>query len=275
MKIAIDLGGTFIRALLFDGDQPVGRVKKVDCPAKGPAEGVVNAICNLIASLLHPQVTMIGIAVPSVVDSEKGIVYNVNNIPSWKEVHLKEEVEKRFAVETRVGNDVNCFVLGEKYYGEGRPFKNFVGMTLGTGLGAGIVIDGKLYHGANAVAGEIGSIPYLDSDFEHFTSSLFLAKKTPLTGIQLTQKAEAGDPEALSIFQEMGSHVGKLLQVLIYTFDPQAVIIGGGLAHAEPYFKPAMTDALHRGFLFPAIADRLKILFTTLADANLKGAIHL
>ena len=275
IRVAVDLGGTYVRAQRFNGGLPEKAPIRLCCPSQGSEEEVLDAIIGLIASCVTTKTEGIGIAVPSIVDTHEGIVYDVCNIPSWKEVHLKEIIERRFGIETRVDNDVNCFALGEKYYGEGREFHNFVGINLGTGLGAGIIINDKIYRGANDTAGELGGVPYLGSDYEHYTSSLFLKGQSTLSGLELAQKAQQGDLEAMGIFHEFGHHVGKLLQTTILTYDPEAVIIGGGLANAAQWFKSAMTESLNEGFYYPKVASRLKVIFTHLKDANLKGAVSL
>ncbi len=275
MKIAIDLGGTSIRACRFEDDGLEGEVLRRPCPAQGTQQEVTDSLCGLVDELFNKDVASIGIAVPAIVDTRRGIVYNVCNIPSWKEVHLKEEMEKRYGVTTLVDNDVNCFTLGLQHDGEGAAYHSFVGIAIGTGLGMGIVIDGKLYRGANTCAGEVGSIPYLKSDFEHYTSSLFLRARTADTGMVLAKKAADGEAEALGIFREMGRHLGKLLQVVVYTYDPEAIIIGGGLAHAANYFDRSMRQSLSEGFPYPHVLHRLRIAYTRLDDANLYGTQYL
>lgn len=275
MKIAIDLGGTSVRACRFDGDGLAGEVLRRPCPAQGTQQEVTDSLFGLVDELFDKEVTSIGIAVPAIVDTRRGIVYNVCNIPSWKEVHLKEEMEKRYGVTTLVDNDVNCFTLGLQHDGEGAAYNSFVGIAIGTGLGMGIVIDGQLYRGANTCAGEVGSIPYLKSDFEHYTSSLFLRARTADTGMVLAKKAAEGEAEALGIFREMGRHLGKLLQVVVYTYDPEAIIIGGGLAHAANYFDRSMRQSLSEGFPYPHVLRRVRIVYTRLDEANLYGTQYL
>ena len=157
MKIGIDLGGTNMRVGLTDGASLVGSVIE-PCPAKGTEEEVLNQLKQQIAQLMRPEVTGIGVGVPSVVDSQQGIVYNVANIPAWKEVHLKTILEQAFGVPVAVNNDANCFALGVWRFGEGQGVSDMVGLTMGTGIGSGIIIGGKLYNGVNTGAGEIGSV---------------------------------------------------------------------------------------------------------------------
>lgn len=274
MRIAIDLGGTSVRVAQVDG----GRIVKSivgKCPAKGTAEEVIDLLKALIERFVTEDTDMIGIGVPSVVDAKEGIVYNAVNIPSWKEVHLKGILEEAFNIRTCVDNDVNCFVLGEKHFGAGRPFSDVVGITLGTGVGAGIIAGGRLYRGANTGAGEVGSLPYLESDYEHYCSGLFTQARTGLNGRELAQKANDGDEEAIKVWHELGFHTGKLLQALILTYDPEAIIIGGGIAAMAPLFEKDMQRSLHNGFPYPHSVERVKILFSSLKGANLLGASQL
>lgn len=159
----------------------------VPCLAQQDASTVLNQLSQLIRNMMNEQVDGIGIGVPSIVDPEKGIVYNVANISSWKEIHLKEILENEFKVAVAINNDSNCFTLGESLYGEGKSYTNMVGVTIGTGIGAGVVIDRHLYGGQYMGAGEIGSFPYLDSDFEHYCSS-FLFKRYGTTGAVVAEK---------------------------------------------------------------------------------------
>lgn len=271
MKIAIDLGGTNVRVGLVDRDKIVKQYSE-SCPAQAAQEVVTNLIISMIHRLMTPEVNGIGVGVPSVVDAIHGIVYDVINIPSWKEVHLKEILEKEFGIRTSVDNDVNCFVWGEKCFGSAQPYHDVVGITLGTGVGSGIVIADQLYRGVNTGAGEIGSLPYLKSDYEHYCSSLFFASCSKYTGKELTVMASRGDAAALELWNQLGFHLGKLLQVVLFTYDPQAIIIGGGIATAAPYFERAMRNSMKQGFPYTHTVDNIQVGFSTLAGCNMLGA---
>ena len=272
-SIAIDLGGTNLRVARIEDGRIACQVSE-PCKAEGTKEEVVEHICSLIERVKTSECSRIGMAVPSVVDYEKGIVYNVQNIPSWDEVRLKEICEKRFGISTRIDNDVNCFVWGEKTLGAGKPYSSIVGITLGTGVGAGIVIDGKLHRGANTGAGEIGCLPYLDSDYEHYTSSQFF-KLHDTTGADEARKMAEGDEQAKALWNEFGFHLGKLLQVILFTYDPECIIIGGGISASAPLFEQAMIRSMHEGFPYPHEAENVKIVFSKLKDCNLLGASQL
>ena len=262
-----------MRVALVDGDAIRRRVIR-PCPAQEAEETVTNQLLEQIRQVMTPDVTAIGVGVPSVVDAEKGIVYNVANIPAWREVHLKDILEAEFGIPASINNDSNCFTLGVSVFGEGRAFRNIVGVTMGTGIGAGIIIDGKLYGGRNTGAGEIGSLPYLTADYEHYCSSGFFTKFHQRTGKELGQLASQGDPTALAVWQEFGRHVGNLMQAVLYTYDPEAIILGGGIASAFPYFESAMWEQLAK-FPYPETVNHVSIIPSTLEDAALLGAAAL
>lgn len=268
MKIGVDLGGTNIRAALVDGTNVI-RKEKAPCPAKGTQEEVINAIAALIEPLICDEVTSIGIGVPSVVDTAKGIVYNVANIPSWQEVHLKEIYENRFGIPVHINNDANCFALGESRFGQGRGYKDVVGITLGTGVGSGIIINGHLYEGRNAGAGEIGCLSYRNKDYETYCSTpFFVAHDT--TGAELSAKAQTGDAAAQALWDEFGHHIGELVKAALFAYDPEAIIFGGGIAAGYPHFETAMRKTVET-FPFETAKD-VKILFSTDGDMGLYGA---
>lgn len=270
MKIGIDLGGTNMRVGLTDGATLVNSVIE-PCPSKEAEEVVVNQLKRQIAQLMSDDVTSIGVGVPSVVDCQQGIVYNVANIPSWKEVHLKEILEKEFGVPVAVNNDANCFALGVWKYGEGKGTKDMVGLTMGTGIGSGIIINGELYNGVNTGAGEIGSLPFKDADYEFYCSSRFFSDLHGDTGANFGKRAQAGDAEAVAVWNEFGGNVGELIKAVLFTYAPEAIIIGGGIASAFPLFEAPMRASLE-SFPYPANVAATRIMPSTLPNAAILGA---
>ncbi|MBQ0127288.1 MAG: ROK family protein [Bacteroidales bacterium] len=269
MIIAIDLGGTKIRAGLINNGN-VDKILYELCNAKGSEQDVIDQICTMIDSLMNPEVKAIGIGVPSVVDAEKGIIYDVVAIPSWKEVHLKEILEAKYGLPVSVDNDCNCFAIGVARYGEAKPFTNSVCVTLGTGVGSGIIIDHKLYRGSNTGAGEIGSIPYLDRDYEYYCSSRFFEGKGT-SGKEAAEAAAKGDEKALAIWKEFGMHVGKLLEMILFAFDTDAVVIGGSIANAFDLFKDAMLSEL-QNFPYGKALEKFKVMPSSMEYVGLFGA---
>lgn len=268
MKIGVDLGGTNIRAALVDGQEIIKKVKR-ECPAKGTCEEVLETVASLIGEVICEGVESIGIGVPSVVDTRRGIVYNVANIPSWVEVPLKDILEQRFGIPVKINNDSNCFTLGESRFGKGQGYGSLVGVTLGTGVGSGIIIDGKLYEGRNAGAGEVGCLNYLDKDYESYCSTpFFVAHST--SGADLSAKAEAGDAEATALWNEFGGHLGELVKAILFAYDPEAIVFGGGIAAGHPHFEAALRERIQT---FPYETGKdVKIFFSEDGDMALYGA---
>ncbi len=269
MKIGVDLGGTNLRVGLIDNSEIVNLISE-PCLSSGTEQEVVDHIISLIERVITPEVSSIGVGVPSVVDSELGIVYNVTNIPSWKEVHLKEILEAHFKLPVGVNNDCNCFALGISRMPYAVEHKNLVCITLGTGVGAGIMINGELYSGKDMGAGEIGGVQYLQHDYEFYCSSrLFIDKGT--TGVEAYNKAMQGDAQALEIWAEVGSHVGQLVMMVLYTYAPDMIVFGGSIAKAYDLFAPAMHEELKQ-FAYPKAVETLKIHNSTEENIGVVGA---
>jgi glucokinase len=186
-------------------------------------------------------------------------------------VHLKSILEKEFHLPVAVNNDCNCFALGEYHFGTGKIYQNMVCLALGTGVGAGIIINGKLYTGHNAGAGEIGCLPYLAHDYEYYCSGCFFVKEHDITGKEAYERGCAGDPHALHLWRETGAHIGNLIKAVLFTYDPQAIILGGSIAHAFDFFRETMYESLKR-FPYPETVERIAILPSQKKDVALLGA---
>lgn len=270
MKIGVDLGGTNIRAGLI-GDQAIIKQNSIPLKDKKDLESTLAQLKSIIHSVHDACITGIGIGVPSIVDLVHGIVYDVVNIPSWKEVRLKDILEKEFAVPVYINNDVNCFVLGEKHFGHGKNHKTFVGITIGTGIGSGIIIQDKLYSGTNCGAGEIGYLPYKDHDFEHYCSANFFERIYNTTAHETYLRAEKNDPDALKLWLEFGANVGVALRSVVYAYDPEAIILGGSISKALKYFRESMYTAM-RDTYFPNSIEKLKIYVSKVKHISMLGA---
>ena len=255
--IGMDIGGTNARVGLVENGQ-VTRLEAVAIKAQDSVAVVLAQIFELIERINNPAVNGIGIAFPSIMDVEKGIVFDVNNIPAWKEVHLKDILEKRYNLPVRLNNDANWFALGEKYFCQGKSYSNLVGLIVGTGLGAGIVIDGKIYSGANGGAGEFGMVPYLDKYLEYYYSGQFFDNHGNKSGDRLASAATAGDKDALAIFKVFGHHFGQAIKIIQYTIDPEIIILGGSVRKAFPFFKDSMWKALEN-FAFISSLKNIRI----------------
>lgn len=270
MEIGVDLGGTNMRVALVQ-EGVIVKKEVAECPSKGSESEVLNQLIELIDKVMVPGVEGIGIGVPSVVDAQAGIVYHVANIPSWQQVPLKQILEESFAVPVYVNNDSNCFVLGEKIGGHGKGYRDIVGITIGTGIGAGLIINHELYGGQDTGAGEIGSLPYLAHDFEYYCSSGFFVTYYQTTGREAAEKALAGDVEALAIWREFGSHLGELMKAVLFAYNPEAIILGGGIASAFSLYEAAMRERMET-FPYPETVKRVQIFVSQINDIALLGA---
>lgn len=271
--IGIDLGATNIRGGLVK-DKTITHIQEKPIRSGGTVEEVLQDIFSIIDVLKDDSVIGIGIGVPSVVDIEKGIVYDVQNIPSWKEVPLKEILEKRYGVEVFVNNDANCFALGEFYFGKGIGSDHMIGLTIGTGIGAGIIINRRLYAGPNCGAGELGMVDYLDHCYEYYGSGQFFKNVYNTNGQEVFEKAKAGDRQALQWYAEMGTHLGNTIKMVLYAYDPPLIVFGGSVRHAYPFFQHTMWERIN-SFAFSKSLIRFRIELSELHNSGILGAAGL
>lgn len=273
MRLGIDLGGTNIRAALCEEDKLLAH-KHHELVNKDSLTDTIEQLISMIRSVLRPEVKGIGIGVPSVVDIHKGIVYNVTHIPSWNKVELKDILEKEFHVPVYINNDVNCFILGEYMHGTARGYDPVVGLAIGTGLGSGIINEGKLFIGANCGAGEVGPMPYMGKTLEYYVSGNFFKAFYNTTAREMAEKAYKGDSQALQTWEEFGRHMGDALKIVAYAYDPQAVILGGSISKAYSLFEKSMMASM-QDFEFPESLKKLKIMVTSNPDITILGAASL
>lgn len=272
--LGIDLGATNIRGAVVSGTDMSAIVSK-RVNSKGSVDDVMQDIYDVVDELLQRNViSAIGIGVPSVVDIAEGIVYDVQYIPSWKEVHLKALMEQRYQVPVYVNNDANCFVVGEYYYGKGKGVNSIIGLTLGTGLGTGIMINGHLYAGANCGAGEIGLFPYRDNILEYYCSGSFFQNIYGVDGGQVFIDAQKGDRNAIALYSEIGVHIGHAIKQVMYAYDPQLIILGGSLSQAYSLFQETMWNEMQT-FAYGNAIKRIKIEVSELQNSAIFGAAAL
>ena len=148
-----------------------------------------NRYSSLTDSLFNRSIEAIGVGVPGLVDPVSNIVFDVVNIPSWKKIDLQHAMEARYKIPVRVNNDANCFALGEFYFGKGKGCNSMLGLTIGTGLGSGLILDKKLFTGNTGGAGEFGMIDYLDQNLEYYASGQFFQNVYQIQGEEVYERA--------------------------------------------------------------------------------------
>jgi len=284
-RIGIDVGGTNVKIALVDEGKIIYS-NSVPTYAQMGYEYTVNNIKQAIKDLMKETSTTskdikgIGFDFPGQVDYKTGVVKLAPNIPGWVNVPIAKMIEEEFHIPTKIDNDVRCAALGELKFGAGKGCENFVCITVGTGIGSGLVINGQLVRGAANAAGEIGHIklqmhngpicgcgdtgcleafasgPSIVALAQEYLKSGKSTKFREMAGADgeitpyiVAKAAEAGDPVAKRIFQIVGEYVGMGLVSVINLLNPEKVIIGGGVAEAgelllDPVRKTVMERAM-------------------------------
>ena len=271
--LGFDIGGTNLRVGVVEEGKFLNILHE-PIENQFDEQGTIDQVIKLISRAMSPGVATIGVGVPSVVDLKKGIVYDTVNIPSWKEVPLKEILESKFEVPVLINNDANCFVLGEKYFGSGQNVSNLTGLILGTGVGAGLIMNNKLVPGHNCGAGEFGMVSYLGHDYEYYCGGGNFRSLYGRDAAEAFLLASDKQPEALKIWNSYGNHLAELIKLVLYTADPESIVLGSSISKAFPFFKDSMLQSLQT-FAFKNSLANLNIHVSELEYAGVLGAAYL
>ena len=271
--IGIDLGGTNVRAGIVN-ESTLSNIISKRISATKPSGEVLNEIFSLIDELIDNDVTSVGIGVPGLVNADEKMVYDVVNIPSWKKIPLQKLIEDRYNIPVYAENDANCFALGEFDFGKGKGCNSMIGLTIGTGLGSGIIINKKLHAGKNGGAGEFGMIDYLDKYYEYYASGQFFQNIYKISGEEVFNNAKEGNLSAIKMYEEMGVHLGNAIKMMLFALDVELIILGGSVRHAFPYFSGSMWKQI-KTFDFQKAIEHLRIEVSELENAGLLGAAAL
>ena len=271
--LGIDIGGTYLKLGLVDNGVIIKQTSK-SVDSKASEEGVLLSLFEVVDSIINDDVTAIGIGVPAVVDPLTGIVYDVQNIPSWKKVELKEIMEERYNIPVYLNNDANCFALGEKTFGKGKGYENFIGLAIGTGIGMGIIINNNLYNGVLCGAGEVGMLPYKDGILEEYSSSFYFSNKYQKSAEELSLSALQGNKIALDAYSEFGLNLGECIKSILYMYAPEAIILGGSISKSFGLFKESMELSL-KSFAYQKQIENLIIETSNQDGIAILGAASL
>lgn len=271
--LGIDIGGTSIVGGKIEDGRIVGQSKAGTRASEG-GDVSLGVLKSVVAELVDGQTRAIGVGVPSVVDRKTGIAYNVQNIAGWDEVDIRGILEREFGLPVFIDNDANCFAFGEKIFGKGREFSNFVGVTLGTGVGSGIISAGRLLPDANCGSGEFGEVRIGGVKFDDWCGSHFFPDETGMSGAELSALARKGDAKALKAFEEYGRRLSELIKLIVLVLDPEAVIFGGSIAKSFDFFGDAIRANL-ADFPYPKSIEKLQILASDSNDSGVLGAASL
>ncbi len=271
--IGIDLGGTNIRGGKVR-ENTLSDVISRKINAQGTVEEVLLELFAVADALIDDTVAAIGVGVPGLVDTVQGLVFDVVYIPAWKEVPLRQLMEARYRIPVFINNDANCFALGEFYFGKGRGCLSMIGLTIGTGLGSGIMLHNKLYAGRNGGAGEFGMISYLDQCYEYYASGQFFQNKYGIDGEAVFKLAKNGGAQYLAMYEEMGTHLGNAIKAILYALDVELIVLGGSVRHAWPFFQKTMWQSIQT-FAYQKAKEQIRIEVSELENSGLLGAAAL
>jgi len=283
--LGIDLGGTAIKLGRFLEDGTCLQSLSLPTPQPALPIAVFKVLIQGIHLLKTEHCIAIGIGTPGPSDKTGRIAKLAINLPEWVNIPLADWVEKETNLPTTLSNDANCAGLGEAWLGAGRRFQNFILLTLGTGVGGAVFLNGELFTGLQGAGGELGLIsinfdgPICNSgnhgSLEQYVSLQGIRRETGKEGLELAELAEKGDPEALAFWENYGKFLGVGVTNLVYILTPEAVILGGGLSASAKFFLPAMVTELNQRVLGPS-RESLAIAVAELGnEAGMLGAAKL
>ena len=299
--IGIDFGGTTIKSAVVQNGCLLERGEPIDTQHFHTSDSLIAAIVEVIGSLraVHPEVAGIGCGLPGFVDSVNGIVHELTNVAGWNEVPLRDLLTARTGLPATVENDAKAMAYGELKHGAARGFRHVICVTLGTGVGAALILDGRLFRGAQLAAGELGhaSIDYRGrpghygnpGEIEEYVGNQQIAERASglyraagrdipperCTPLDLAKAAMNGDATARALWESVGLEIGCALTNAIWLVNPDAIVIGGGIANAgELVFDPIRRTIRKRTLAL--FHEKLQVLPATLGnDAGIIGNAEL
>ena len=255
--IGIDLGGTAIKLGRFDRQGELLAELQVPTPQPAMPGAIAVALADAVQQLDPDRLApLVGIGLPGPMDAAGRVARVCINLPGWQQVPLAEWLEPQLQRRVTLANDGNCALVGEAWRGAAQGFRDVLLLTLGTGVGGGVLLGGHLFTGHGGAAAEPGLIgvepegPPCNSgnrgSLEQYCSIAGLGRLSPLDPAELCRLADGGDPQALAVWQRYGHWLGIGLSSLVYVLTPELVLIGGGLSAASHHFLPAVLAELEQ-----------------------------
>ena len=294
-SIGVDLGGTNLRAAAMSAEGQI--LLRVEHPTpdvtSGHAvvQGIVDGVEAVRTQMGQQQLAGVGIGVPGFILMEKGIVVGSGNLPGLDNYPIRDEIEARLKTPVILENDANAAALGEYWMGAGRGWHDLILLTLGTGVGGGIVINGQILHGFLGMAGELGHMTIVPNGYpcgcggngclEKYASATAVSAMAKLLNLgdlsakEVFELAEAGNQRARVIFESAGTALGTAIANLTNIFNPPLFLLGGGMTAGWDLFAPSMlAEAKRRSFTFRSRAPEIKPSALG-ADSGIFGAAYL
>lgn len=283
--IGIDIGGTTIKADLYDDfGTSLNQFKEIETIIDYDlgTNQILNQVCDLIGEyILNYSIDGVGISTAGVVNANTGeIIYAGYTIPGYIGVNFTVEIEKRFGLYTFVENDVNCAALGELWKGQAKDKKNVVMVTIGTGIGGSIIVNGQIVNGFNYTAGEVGYIPVGNSDWQSKASTTALihlyqkkSLKTNQTGRTFFTDLSSGDKVAKETFEIFVENLTKGLLTISYLLNPEILILGGGILAKKDILLPEIQSSLAKNAMDNRFLPNNVVAATLGNEAGRIGAV--
>ncbi|EGN66962.1 N-acetylmannosamine kinase [Fusobacterium animalis 11_3_2] len=280
--LAIDIGGTMIKYGLVSSDGEILSTDKIETEAEKGLENILNKIDNIFKK--YKENNPIGVAVSGTgqINGMIGKVIGGNPIiPNWIGANLVKILEEKYNLPAVLENDVNCVALGEKWIGAGKDLINFICLTIGTGIGGGIILNNQLFRGENFVAGEFGHILIKKGEFEQFASTTALIRlvkertgKT-LNGKEIFDLEKKEIVEYQKVISEWIENLTDGLSSIVYCFNPANMILGGGvIEQGEPLINRIKNSLFKK--IGPQFKEKLNIIQAKLGNnAGMIGASYL
>ncbi len=299
--IGVDMGGTSIKAAVVQGTNILRKIDPMSTPDYPSPEAIVEELARRVAALREefPGVVSIGMGLPGFADHEAGTIDSLTNVPGWYDIPIRRLLEEMTGLPAAIDNDANCMAYAEWKLGAGRGMKDIVCLTLGTGVGSGIISNGHLLRGHLGAAGEMGqmSIDYKGrvghygnmGALEDYIGNRELATDAQMayaaagisrtleecSPIGLENDAKAGNPVALKIWEDMARKLATAMMNCCYILNPEAFIIGGGISKAGELLFAPLRQCL-KNQLYPRHFAQLKILPAQFgSEAGLIGAARM
>ena len=289
--ICIDIGGTSIKYGVLSEKGEIFIDGTVSAKVTEKENFILSDVKKLIRNILDEyrnyEIEGICVSTAGVVNPEKGeIAYAGPTIPKYTGTKIKEELEKEFSISCEVENDVNCAGLGEYWKGAGKGSKSMVCLTIGTGIGGSVILDGKLLNGIGYTAGEIGYMDVNGSYIQNIASSKYLVEKVQkekvekegitdaITGVDIFELAKKGDEICIAGINEIISNLAVGVRNIIYLLNPEVIVIGGGITAQKEYLEEKIRNEVNDGM----ISDMFRKTRIELAQqgnqAGLLGALY-
>ena len=278
----IDLGGTKILTVIEDSKRNVLSKTKIPTEAMLGVGVVMDNIARSLEisckdiNITPNELSGIGIGVPGPVNHEKGLVYDCPNLAGWKNVEVRKMLNERWDVPVKVENDARVAGLAETRLGAAKGFKHVFYITVSTGIGAAIIIDGKIYHGADGAAGEFGQMKLLDgSILEQRFAGPAIERLFGLPTPQLAELVKKNDPGAKRAVEYITDGIGTFLANVTTLLNPQIIVVGGGVSQLGDLILDPIREKVS-SLAFSISAKNVKIVQAALhTDSGAVGAVEL